>query len=123
MNFNFDEALKIANNLTYSRMQRNLTDVETAIIEGAWHKLDYGKIAEENNYTLSYISQDVAPKLWKLLSEALGERVKKNNFKRTNQKYTIIFEHFVTQTHRSKQNLLSFIVTEFLKRNSVILVL
>ena len=81
MNFDLNEALKIANNLMYAQVQRNLTDVETAIIKGAWHKQDYGKIAEENKYTLSYISQDVAPKLWKLLSEVVGEKVKKNNFK------------------------------------------
>ena len=81
MDFNLDEALKIANNLIYGQEKRNLTDVETAIIQGAWQKQDYGEIAEENNYTLSYISQDVAPKLWKLLSEVLGERVKKSNFK------------------------------------------
>ena len=81
MDFVLDEALKIANNLIYPKAQRNLTDVETAIIRGAWNKQDYGEIASENNYTLSYISQDVAPKLWKLLSEALGEKVKKNNFK------------------------------------------
>lgn len=81
MNFDLNEALKIANNLMYAQIQRNLTDVETAIIKGAWHKQDYGKIAEENKYTLSYISQDVAPKLWKLLSEVVGEKVKKNNFK------------------------------------------
>ena len=81
MDFNLDEALKIANNLIYGQEKRHLTDVETAIIQGAWQKQDYGEIAEENNYTLSYISQDVAPKLWKLLSEVLGERVKKSNFK------------------------------------------
>ena len=81
MDFNLDDALKIANNLIYSQEKRHLTDVETAIIQGAWNKKDYGEIAEENNYTLSYISQDVAPKLWKLLSEVLGERVKKSNFK------------------------------------------
>lgn len=89
MNFNLDEALKIANNLIYAQIQRNLTDVETAIIQGAWHKQDYGEIASENNYTLSYISQDVAPKLWKLLSEVLGERVKKNNFKQALKRHQL----------------------------------
>jgi hypothetical protein len=89
MDFILDEALKIANNLIYAKTQRNLTDVETAIIRGAWHKQDYGQIAEENNYTLSYISQDVAPKLWKLLSEVLGEKVKKNNFKEALKRHFI----------------------------------
>ncbi|MCJ8280662.1 MAG: AAA-like domain-containing protein [Rivularia sp. ALOHA_DT_140] len=89
MNFDLDEALKIANNLIYAEVKRYLTDVETAIIQGAWNKQDYGKIAEENNYTLSYISQDVAPKLWKLLSQVLGERVKKNNFKEALKRHLV----------------------------------
>ncbi len=97
MDFILDEALKIANNLIYAKTQRNLTDVETAIIRGAWHKQDYGQIAEENNYTLSYISQDVAPKLWKLLSEVLGEKVKKNNFKEA------LKRHFISSS-TCKQN-------------------
>ncbi|MEO1429837.1 MAG: AAA-like domain-containing protein [Cyanobacteria bacterium J06633_8] len=90
MNFDLNEALKIANHLIYAQVQRNLTDVETSIIQGAWHKQDYGKIAEENNYTLSYISQDVAPKLWKLLSEVVGEKVKKSNFKEALKRQLIL---------------------------------
>ncbi|MGB3636555.1 MAG: AAA-like domain-containing protein [Rivularia sp. (in: cyanobacteria)] len=114
MEFTLDEALKIANNIIYPRIQRNLSDVETAIIRGAWHKQDYGRIAEENNYTLSYISQDVAPKLWKLLSEVLGERVKKNNFKealkRCLQDNSNIKENLLLQDNFGKEE--SLIITD-----------
>ena len=114
MEFTLDEALKIANQLIYPQIQRNLTDVETAIIRGAWYKKDYGEIAEENNYTLSYISQDVAPKLWKLLSEALGEKVKKNNFKealkRCLQDNSNIKENLLLQDNFGKEE--SLIITD-----------
>lgn len=42
---------------------------------------EYNQIAAKNQYATSYISQDVAPKLWKMLTDALGEKVKKSNFK------------------------------------------
>ncbi|MCC5636567.1 AAA-like domain-containing protein [Nostoc sp. CHAB 5844] len=81
MNFSFAEAAKVANQVMSSQAKRNLTDVEIIVLEGAWHRLEYDQIAAQNKYATSYISQDVAPKLWKNLSEALGEKVKKSNFK------------------------------------------
>jgi hypothetical protein len=81
INFNLDEAIKIANKLTYKTFQRNLTDVEIIILKGAWHREEYDAIAAKHQYATSYLSQDVAPKLWKTLTEALGEKVRKSNFK------------------------------------------
>ncbi|MEG4634473.1 AAA-like domain-containing protein [Microcoleus sp. AR_TQ3_B6] len=42
-------------------------------------KKSYAQIAEENNYSESYIKCSVAPKLWQLLSQAIGEKVNKTN--------------------------------------------
>ena len=81
MKFNLDEALNTANQAIYQKQNRNLTDVEIIVLKGAWEREDYNTIAAKNQYATSYISQDVAPKLWKNLSEALGEKVKKSNFK------------------------------------------
>jgi len=44
------------------------------------HKKSYAQIAEENKYSESYIKFSVAPKLWQLLSQAMGEKVNKTNF-------------------------------------------
>lgn len=44
------------------------------------NKKTYAKLAEENNYSESYIKFTVAPKLWLLLSQALGEKVNRTNF-------------------------------------------
>ena len=81
MKFDLDEALDIANQAVSQRFRRNLTDVEVIVFKGAWHREEYDQIAAKHQYATSYISQDVAPKLWKVLTESLGEKVKKSNFK------------------------------------------
>ncbi|MBU7585879.1 MAG: AAA-like domain-containing protein [Nostoc sp. TH1S01] len=81
MNFDLDEAIKIANQAVFSKFYRKLSDVEIIVIKGAWERYEYDQIAARHQYATSYISQDVAPKLWNLLTDALGEKVKKSNFK------------------------------------------
>jgi hypothetical protein len=66
---------------------RSLSDVETIILKGAWERLDYDQIAAQNQYATTYVSNDIAPKLWRLLSDALGEKVKKSNFKTALKRY------------------------------------
>ena len=41
----------------------------------------YSQVAQENHYSDKYIKQVVAPKLWQLLSQALGEKITKHNCK------------------------------------------
>ncbi|NJO41202.1 MAG: AAA family ATPase [Cyanobacteria bacterium CRU_2_1] len=81
MYFNIKEAIKVANQVMLTNVERHLTDVEIAVLAGAWEREEYDQIAAKHQYATSYISQDVAPKLWKTLSDALGEKVKKSNFK------------------------------------------
>ncbi len=81
INFTLDEAIKVANKVVNCKLNRNLTDIEIIIIKGAWQRQEYDEIAAKYQYATTYISQDVAPKLWKILSNSLGEKVKKSNFK------------------------------------------
>ncbi|MFM2062130.1 MAG: hypothetical protein RLZZ507_1800 [Cyanobacteriota bacterium] len=81
MDLNLDQAIKIANQAVLTKFYRNLTDVEIIVIKGAWEREEYQEIAAKSKYAASYLSQDIAPQLWKLLTEALGEKVKKSNFK------------------------------------------
>lgn len=81
MSFGLEDAIEVAEQLVYQQASRNLKDVEITVLRGAWDKLAYGRIATQNKYSASYISQDAAPELWKLLSNALGEKVRKSNFK------------------------------------------
>ena len=48
---------------------------------------EYDLIAAKSNYSTSYLSQDVAPKLWRLLTKILGEKVKKSNFREAVKRY------------------------------------
>ena len=53
----------------------------------------YAQIAEENKYSETYIKFSVAPKLWQLLSQAMGEKVNKKNFQ------ALLEQHFVNQNN------------------------
>ena len=79
--FDLETALAVANRVVHAATGRHLTDIETAVFKGAWNREDYDTIAAKAQYSTGYISQDVAPKFWKLLSEVLGEKVRKSNFK------------------------------------------
>ncbi len=87
MNFNLAIALEIANRAVFSSCNCHLTDVEIIVFKGAWERDDYEEIAAKNQYATSYISQDVAPKLWKVLTDALGEKVKKSNFRQALKRF------------------------------------
>ena len=87
IDFTLDEAIKVADRLISINFQRYLTDVEIIILRGAWNREEYDTIAAQHQYATSYISQDVAPKLWKCLTESLGEKIKKSNFKQVLEKY------------------------------------
>ncbi|MEG4325276.1 NB-ARC domain-containing protein [Microcoleus sp. herbarium5] len=78
---NFEEALKLADTAVLAKTNRHLKDIEVIILRGSWEGHEYHKIAEAYGYAAEYLMQDVGPKLWNLLSEALGERVSKRNFR------------------------------------------
>ncbi|KYC40906.1 hypothetical protein WA1_25150 [Scytonema hofmannii PCC 7110] len=76
----FEEAFKVADAAVFAKTNRHLKDIETAMLRAAWQRKKYDEIAETQGYTSEYLKHDVGPKLWKLLSEALGEKVSKINF-------------------------------------------
>jgi hypothetical protein len=78
---NFEEAFHVADAVVFAKIERHLKDVEVAILRGACHGQKYQEIAAKYGCTAEYLKHDVGPKLWKLLSEALGERVGKKNFR------------------------------------------
>lgn len=81
MPFNLEDAIQVANQVVAQQCDRPLSDVETLVLQGTWQRLDYDQMAAQGRYSSSYLSQDVAPKLWKRLSEALGKKVRKSNFR------------------------------------------
>jgi AAA domain len=80
------EALKIADNLVFTSRNKHLSDLERSIIEGVCQGKKYSQIANDNYCEQSHVN-DVAAGLWKAISEAVGEQVKKANFRSTIQRY------------------------------------
>lgn len=78
---NCEEAIALADSALIETEARNLTDVETAIIGGAWQGKTYEQMADATDYSANYLQRTVGHKLWKTLSKALGEDIKKTNFK------------------------------------------
>ncbi|WP_310489038.1 AAA family ATPase [Chamaesiphon sp. VAR_69_metabat_338] len=80
------EALKIADNLVFTSRNKHLNDLERSIIEGVCQGKKYSQIANDNYCEQSHVN-DVAAGLWKAISEAVGEQVKKANFKSTIERH------------------------------------
>ncbi|HSM84216.1 MAG TPA: AAA family ATPase [Nodosilinea sp.] len=77
----FELALVIADTAVVEAIGRHFNDVETAILRGSWQGQTYEQIADTSGYSVSYLTRDIGPKLWKLLSKALGEPVSKTSFR------------------------------------------
>jgi hypothetical protein len=75
-------ALQFADQLVFEHTGKHLDSIQKAVVEGTWQKETYEDIAKKYNLTEKYLS-DVGYKLWQLLSEALGEDIKKTNFRST----------------------------------------
>ncbi|AFZ18285.1 NB-ARC domain-containing protein [Allocoleopsis franciscana] len=89
------EVLKFADELVFTKTGKHLDNLQEAILRGTVQGKKYSKIAEENNCTEGHV-KDVASEFWKLLSEELGEEVRKSNFRATIERWqiSIISSHF-----------------------------
>ncbi|MEG4285512.1 pentapeptide repeat-containing protein [Microcoleus sp. A006_D1] len=78
-----DEALTIAETaLNYDRLNK----VQEIVFRQSWEGRSYQEIAASAEYDYDYI-KDAGAKLWKLLSKALEEKVKKDNLKSVLKRY------------------------------------
>ena len=74
-----NEILQVVNNAVFNYQGKYLTDIQEKIFVGSLNGLTYEEIAQEHGYSYGHVSRTVGYKLWKILSEALGETVQKNN--------------------------------------------
>lgn len=86
----FEDALAIVNAAMQTLLGRQLSDIETLIFEGSWQSKTYPQIADGAGYSINYLTTDVGPKFWKVLSQALGEPVNKKNFKAAIRRYCVV---------------------------------
>jgi hypothetical protein len=77
-----NEVVKFVDQIVFDKTGKHLDDIQTAVIAGTWERQTYDDIAQEHNVTKNHIG-DVGAELWQLLSKALGEDIKKTNFRST----------------------------------------
>jgi ribokinase len=83
----YDEALALVNKAFRENHNRSLNDLETFVFQGAWQGQTYEQIATQRGYAPGTLSRDVGYKLWKLLTEALGEKASHTNFRTALERY------------------------------------
>ncbi|MDJ0508186.1 MAG: AAA-like domain-containing protein [Crocosphaera sp.] len=78
---NWTEAKQVAEQLVFKKMGKYLSDVEMIVLQGSWEGKTYEEMAQKAGYTVDYLNKDVGNKLWKKLSNILGEKVSKKNLR------------------------------------------
>ncbi len=91
----FQEVLGLVENLVMAKTGKHLSNTEVLVLRGSWKGHKYNQIAAEGGYTDEYLKNDVGPKLWKRLSQALEKKINKNNFK-------AILEHYIYQEEQTQ---------------------
>ncbi|MGB3401936.1 MAG: AAA-like domain-containing protein [Microcoleaceae cyanobacterium] len=75
---NAQEALDFVDRLVYQRQQKHLSDLEREVFIGSWQGKTYTEISPQN---AQYIERNIAFKMWRKISDALGEKVTKKTIK------------------------------------------
>lgn len=75
--------LAFTDQLVVAKVGTHLSDLQQAMLKASWswERHSYDQIADTYGYSATYLKHDVGPKLWKLLSEVLGEKVNKTSFR------------------------------------------
>jgi AAA ATPase domain len=102
-----EKASALADQLMHEFNGKHLSDLERSIIEGVSEGKKYGEIAEGLGLTSGHVT-DAAAKLWQALSQALGEKVTKKNFKSSIGRY----QSSIVSSHRWKVGTISFCGSE-----------
>ncbi len=76
------EVLQLADHLVFQQTEKHLDDSQQTVIKAVWEGKTYDQIADLSHLSERYV-RDIGYKLWQILSEALGEDIKKNNFRST----------------------------------------
>lgn len=76
-----EDSIEAFQGLIFDKTGKSLSFIQKVILRESLLQTQttYAQIALENNYSETYIRQLVAPKLWQLLSETVGEKVNRTN--------------------------------------------
>jgi hypothetical protein len=107
------QIIDIVDQLVFNQTQKHLDNIQQSVIIGVWEGKSYFAIAKEYHCSESYV-RDSAYKLWKILSQQVGEKISKANFRCTLERlyldsdnsYSIFNDHspnFSTKIINSQQ--------------------
>lgn len=77
---NLQKVLTLADELVFARTGKHLNDLQEKILRGTWEYKDYQEIGKAVNRSEARV-REVGMELWKILSQELGEKVNKSNFR------------------------------------------
>lgn len=75
---NFQEILQWTDSQVFAKTGKHFESIEQSILEGIWLGQKYTEIAKNHNFSYDHVKKQ-AWELWKVLSDVLGEDVKKSN--------------------------------------------
>ncbi|QEI42171.1 hypothetical protein BMF77_02777 [Dolichospermum sp. UHCC 0315A] len=85
---NVNEVVTFVDKIVFEKTGKHLDNIQTAVVQGTWERRTYDDIAQEFNATKNHVG-DIGAELWQLLSKALGEDIKKTNFRSTFERLNI----------------------------------
>nr|WP_041623368.1 NB-ARC domain-containing protein [Oscillatoria nigro-viridis] len=72
--------VKLADDMVFAKTGKHLNDLQEKILRGTWQHEDYNEIAKDVNLSEARV-REVGMELWQSLSQELGEKVSKSNFR------------------------------------------
>ncbi len=85
---NIQEITDLADQLVFNKTGKHLDDLQIQILKETFEGQKYAKIAKICNCSEGYV-KTIASELWKILSEKIGETIKKSNFKSAMERFYI----------------------------------
>ena len=77
---NLKEVVKLADDLVLAKTGKHLNELQEIILRGTWEDEGYKEIAKAVNRSEDRV-REVGMELWQILSQELGEKVSKSNFR------------------------------------------
>jgi DNA replication protein DnaC len=95
---NLEEMLKLADELVFARTGKHVNDLQEMIMRGTWEKEEYKEIAQKVKLSEDRV-REVGMELWQILSQELGEKVKKSNLRASMERLQVSLFSNVVQDH------------------------
>jgi hypothetical protein len=96
LDLSWEQTQNLADDAVFKNTGKRLSDIEVEVLRGAWEGKSYDEIASQLILSVNYINKDVGYRLWKKLSDALGEEVSKKSFRQALQRVWQIQDTAVT---------------------------